>query len=1620
VSGDDRSGWSALLVGTSTSSSGLVDLPAVSHNLADLKKVLASPDLVGMDENQIRVVKDPSHPREVLEPLTNLVDLPLDVLLVYFAGHGLIDEGDGNLHLAITGSSLTNLAWEAVKAADIRRLLSRALARTRIWIVDSCFSGRAVVLGPPEVVIAGAMDVSGAVTIASAPENSTALSPPGERHTAFTGALLEEISAGDREARTEYLTVEALVKCVRRNLARREMPQPKVLNVDDAQHLRFTRNAAFVSTAAPPKSQVLGPALEHPQTHRFRPKGQGDEASVAAEAETWYRQAAKGGKPNAMFNLGLLLNVRGDEASVAEAETWYRLAAKAGSTDAMNSLGRLLSRRGDEASVAEAETWYRLAAKAGSTDAMNVLGRLLQYRGDATSVAEAEVWYRRAATAGNSNAMFNLGLLLNARDDEASVAEAEIWYRQAAIAGSTEAMTTPSVHFDQVEGRDISIQVGQGAARSKPWWPVVVGSVPPRANCFQNRAVALKKLVGAGAPGRTADLVQPARVVSGLPGVGKTQLAAAYARQMLDTKMVDLLVWVPAATRAGIVARFAQAAEGVGLSLGDGLEAASERFVSWLASTDRRWLIVLDDLTAADDVRGLWPPDDRPAGQTVVTTRRRDATLVSGRDLVDLDVFSAEEAHAFLTEWLPTELADDADGVAADLGRLPLALAHAAAFMVDRDLSCSGYRARFADRRRRLGELFPDHEAVFDDAAAATVATTWSMSIDQANQLRPVGLAGSMLELASMLDPDGIPVSLFRSHAALSFLTARVDRQVTARDGALDQDAVDGALANLRRFSLISVTGSVVRVQALLQRAVRDSLSETELDATIRAGASGLLEVWPDIERDTSLAALLRANTAVLADRAESDALWITAGAPRLFLRAVSSLGEAGLVADATVAAAQLHQQADSRLGPDHPDTLNARHSQAKLRARAGDVAGAVSAFEELLADRLRVLGPDHPDTLATRHSLAYWRGEAGDLVGAVSAFEELLADRLRVLGPDHPDTLATRHSLAWLQVRAGDLAGAVSAFEELLADRLRVLGPDHPDTLATRANLARLQVRAGDPAGAEAAFEELLADRLRVLGPDHPDTLATRNNVAYSRGAAGDPAGAAAAFEELLADRLRVLGPDHPDTLAARNNVAYWRGEAGDPVGAAAAFEQLLADRLRVLGPDHPDTLTTRANLAHWRGEAGDPVGAAAAFEQLLADRLRVLGPDHPDTLTTRASLALWRGEAGDPVGAEAAFEQLLADRMRVLGPDHPDTLTTRASLAYWRGEAGDPAGAEAAFEQLLADRMRVLGPDHPDILPTRNNVAYWHGEAKNSVDRWDSTKDGLFMLGEWSPVRELVPARLRTKSVVMEERPPQLYVDQHAFAAAVAERTDDTGEIAYMVNFKIDHRESFSTQLCHVTLADSDYAEVRAIEAMRQQSPGLLAAADSALAKNAHDYVLGAVPSSVAINVVVVSQDGELLCAKRSAAVVNGIGLWTVGIFETLKRVDPSRPGQPEDFFLVGQRALLEELGLSSRDVEDLQVTWLGIYRPLLRGHVVATVRLKITKDKLLERATRADSSYEHEKFGWIPLNRATLTAFLAARTWDGPEGVGLIIHLKMRDWIEQSRLAVYEAWRFHVNVT
>ena len=248
-------------------------------------------------------------------------------------------------------------------------------------------------------------------------------------------------------------------------------------------------------------------------------------------------------------------------------------------------------------------------------------------------------------------------------------------------------------------------------------WPLRCGPVPPLADCHSPRPETGLGRIGKLDPGDTLILVPgpdtaPSGIApsSGRPaclaasgGTGKTQLAAALAHQLWDSRGVDLLVWVKASSRNAVLAGYALTLAELGAAeAGDDLLTGAQRFLAWLSSTERRWLVVLDDLADPADLDGLWPAGND--GRVVVTARRDDILAAPDRRIAPVPAFSTREALAYLSARLATDPGQrtEALDLAHDLECQPLALAHATAALICTGASCRDYRGWYHDRKRRI------------------------------------------------------------------------------------------------------------------------------------------------------------------------------------------------------------------------------------------------------------------------------------------------------------------------------------------------------------------------------------------------------------------------------------------------------------------------------------------------------------------------------------------------------------------------------------------------------------------------------------------------------------------------------------------------------------------------------------------------------------------------------------------------------------------------------------------------------------------------------------------------------------------------------------------------------
>ncbi|MET9626160.1 tetratricopeptide repeat protein [Lentzea sp. NPDC006480] len=556
--------------------------------------------------------------------------------------------------------------------------------------------------------------------------------------------------------------------------------------------------------------------------------------------------------------------------------------------------------------------------------------------------------------------------------------------------------------------RDIHIH----APAPEPRWPRLHGIVPPRASDHQPRDVGLSH------PG--------AYVLSGPAGVGKTQIAAEFARSLWDAGELDLLVWITASRSCGAYAD----SEGVvaqelitpphqvtsDLSalasrlFGPGEDGGHQQMLEWCATTAKRWLIVVDGVSSVEEIANCLPAPTS-CGGTVITTRHADRALRERGLHRAVGCFARSTSIAYLEAVLPGRTAGAAE-LAAAVGDLPLALAQAGAYIADHPfLTCETYLARLAEGRRRLAELLPRE---LPDDYRLSAATTYETSIQYANTAFPVGFADPLLTFASMLSAEGVPLVLFTAPATLSLLESR-------SGSPADEDLVFDGLATLQRLNLLTLDLDVphraVRMQPVLRRVVQERASTDLMNDVVYTAVVALLEVTTGQPEEVELDRALRdcGHIMHIITRFRIFHEWGGPLSPLTRHNLCHRRGYAAGVNDFMERMLAVGHRPRVPEAEDHPDPLTARHHLARFQGESGDPARAVETLCALLADYERVLGADHPHTLTTRHNLAYWRVEAGQTELAIAELEVLLADRERVLGADHPHTRVTRHELGVL-----------------------------------------------------------------------------------------------------------------------------------------------------------------------------------------------------------------------------------------------------------------------------------------------------------------------------------------------------------------------------------------------------------------------------------------------------------------------------------------------------------------------------------------------------------------------------------------------------------------------------
>lgn len=292
------------------------------------------------------------------------------------------------------------------------------------------------------------------------------------------------------------------------------------------------------------------------------------------------------------------------------------------------------------------------------------------------------------------------------------------------------------------------------------------------------------------------------QILSGIGGVGKTQIAIEYAYSFLD--FYQLIWWIKSETKQGIIDSFMDLGRNFGIS-DSYLNLDEEEKIAIIIeklNCVKKYLLIFDNANNYNEIEKFIPKTNK--GSILITSRDNNWKVIG--NVISVDVFTSQEAIEFLKK---RTLIDDLSGaeiLSKKLGFLPLAMEQAAAYITNNSLSFLGYLELFEKYKLKLFDLESSRPLNY----AHTVTITSRLSINRINNES----TAQLIKIISFLDADSIELEfIINSKKILPHpLSECIQNELQLRE----------IVWELKRYSLIKEENGKISIHRLLQEVIRE------------------------------------------------------------------------------------------------------------------------------------------------------------------------------------------------------------------------------------------------------------------------------------------------------------------------------------------------------------------------------------------------------------------------------------------------------------------------------------------------------------------------------------------------------------------------------------------------------------------------------------------------------------------------------------------------------------------------------------------------------------------------------------------------------------------------------
>jgi len=618
-------------------------------------------------------------------------------------------------------------------------------------------------------------------------------------------------------------------------------------------------------------------------------------------------------------------------------------------------------------------------------------------------------------------------------------------------------------------------------------------------------------------------------VITGLGGVGKTQLALMYAIEKQAN--YSTRIWFDAETSDQLELDYRTFAKDCHLPIykGDPIKNIRDKVKVFLRGNSG-WLAIYDNANKYEQLKDFLPE----GGHILITSRLSKEEWPAKFKSLRIEKMVPDDAVDLLEKI--TCMEDQAfPELAKELAYLALALVQAAAFIVN---SPQLTAEKYLDRYRNSLEFFLSKTRLppgFDyqkdkDENFLTVATTWEMSLKdielQERKNNQPKLSRNVLFLCSYLESDNIPCALIQQWLINCYP---------------EQDAetvFEQTVGHLSRYSMITLSNGSQYVS--LHRLVQDIMRYQHANLLSTENKEKWLTQLIDSISDAF-------NKEVTLDKKDQ---WQRSLLPHLqsilhyinekengvdLVKKLELISHIGYVFHAMNDANQQKNSCKSALkiaeahyGPDHVTVAKILMNLGGAYLALGKSSKAKSLLERALKINEEYYDPNHVEVAKILGDLGIAYVNLGEPNKAIPMLEHTLKIKETHYGSDHVEVAKTLSNLAYAHGNLGNAKEKKSLLKRALKIKKAHYGPNHVEVAKTLGNLGIAYTDLGEPNKAIPLLERVLKIDEKYYGPDHVEVAKTLGNLGVAYVYLGEPNKAIPVLERALKIDEKYYGPNH------------------------------------------------------------------------------------------------------------------------------------------------------------------------------------------------------------------------------------------------------------------------------------------------------------------------------------------------------------------------------------------------------------------------------------------------------------------------------------------------------------